>query len=71
MKRLNLRKVPFFLAPASLEDLYEIYDQFGETYGEPRPYDVVMKDIKVRQAQLDAQALEDAAAIGLLGGFVG
>jgi hypothetical protein len=67
MTRLYLRYVPF---QNSLEPLYEIYDHTGETYGEPRPYTVAKQDMKLRQASVDANALDDAAVIGMLGGFV-
>lgn len=65
MTRLSLRYVPF---TQSLEPLYEIYDGKGGTYGEPRPYHLARADMIYRQSVFDAQELEDAAVIGMLGG---
>lgn len=63
MIRLKLRYAPF---QRSIEPLYEIYDQFGQTYGEPRPYDIAFKDMGYRQAEMDARALEDHAVATML-----
>jgi hypothetical protein len=67
MTRLKLRFVPF---TKSLEPLYEVYDDKGHTYCEPKPWDQADEERKTQQAFVDARELEDAAVIGMLGGFV-
>lgn len=50
-------------------DLYEVIDQNAVSYGEPQPKEEAVKSCARLQSQEDAQALEDAAVIGMLGGF--
>lgn len=65
MTRLKLRYAPF---QQSIEPLYEIYDQFGETYGEPQPYEAAFKAMSIEQAFITARELEDYAVAGMLTG---
>ena len=63
MTRLRLR---YSIHQQGLEDLYEIYDDTGETYGEPRPFLTARADMIYRQSCLDAQSQPEQSFTGTI-----
>lgn len=65
MTRLRIQFVPFY---PSLEPHYEVIDEDGTRYGEPKPYDAARKAMRQEQAFLEARELEDYATARMLMG---